>query len=103
MALAGAAVAERDHVISAQDQLAEGEFQHQHLVEAGDRGGVEYVEALDGGDPGLPMGPSTMRLSRSISSSSTKAQHRAGMIDAITHTRGRPCRILAGLLAVSAV
>ena len=34
MGLAGAAVAERDDVLAAQDELAAGEFEHQHLVEA---------------------------------------------------------------------
>jgi len=46
MALAGTAVAERDDVLPAQDELAAPEFQHQHLVEARDGGEVEGVEAL---------------------------------------------------------
>ena len=56
MALAGTAVAERDDVLPAQDELAAAEVQHQHLVEARDRGEVESepggaYAALD--DPAL--------------------------------------------------
>jgi len=52
MALAGAAVAERDDVLPAQDELAAAEVQHQHLVEARDGGEVEGVEALHRREPG---------------------------------------------------
>jgi len=49
--LAGAAIAKRDDILAAQDVLAAGELQHQHLVEAGNGGEVERVEAFDGRKP----------------------------------------------------
>src|ERR1035437_6601701 len=45
--LAGAAVAERDDILAAGDVLRAGQLQHQGLVERGDGGEVEAVEALD--------------------------------------------------------
>src|SRR5665648_664467 len=44
--LARAGVAERDDVVAAQDVFTAGEFENQHLVEAGDRYEVERIEAL---------------------------------------------------------
>src|SRR5665647_2542796 len=44
--LARAGVAERDDVVAAQDIFTAGEFENQHLVEAGDRHEVERIEAL---------------------------------------------------------
>ena len=44
--LTGAGIAERDNVLPTQDELAAGQFEHQHLVEARDGGEVEGVEAL---------------------------------------------------------
>ena len=57
MGLAGAAVAQCDDVLAAQDVLAAGEFQHEYLVEAGDRGEVERVEALHRREPGRSDAP----------------------------------------------
>ncbi len=51
MRLSGARVAKCDDVLPAQDKLAAGKFQHQHLVEAGDRREVEGVEAFDRREP----------------------------------------------------
>ena len=51
MTLPGAAVAERDDVLPADDELAAAEVQHQHLVEARDGGEVEGVEALHRREP----------------------------------------------------
>src|ERR1019366_6205229 len=46
VSLAGAAVADRDDVLSASDVLRAGQLQHQGLVERGDGGEVEAVETL---------------------------------------------------------
>ena len=47
--LAGSAVSDRDDVVARGDVLAAGEFQRQRLVERGDGGEVESVEALHRG------------------------------------------------------
>jgi hypothetical protein len=52
VALAGAAVAQGDDGLAAQEARAAGEFQDQHLVQAGDGGEVERVEARHGREPG---------------------------------------------------
>src|SRR6476660_8726683 len=44
--LAGAAVADRDHVLAALDVFAAGELENQRLVERRDGGEVETVEAF---------------------------------------------------------
>lgn len=49
MCLAGSAVSDRDDVVARGDVLAAGEFQRQRLVERGDGGEVEGVEALHRG------------------------------------------------------
>ena len=51
--LAGAAVADRDHVFAASNVFAAGEFQDQGLVERGDRREVETVEAFHCREPRL--------------------------------------------------
>jgi hypothetical protein len=51
--LAGAAVADRDHVLAASDVLAAGNLQDQGLVERGDRREVETVEAFHRREPRL--------------------------------------------------
>jgi hypothetical protein len=51
--LAGAAVAERDHVLPLLHVAAAGELQDQHLVQGRDRGEVEAVQALDRREVGL--------------------------------------------------
>jgi hypothetical protein len=57
MALAGAAVAQCDHVLPPLDVLAAGELQHQHLVQRRDRCEVEAVQALDRREAGLADAP----------------------------------------------
>jgi hypothetical protein len=49
MSFAGAAVANRDDVLAAADVLRACQLQHQRLVERGDRGELEAVEAFDRG------------------------------------------------------
>ena len=51
MGLAGAARPEGDDVLAPLDPFAAGQFQHLHLVEAGDRLEVEAVEAFDRREP----------------------------------------------------
>ena len=51
MGLAGAAGAEGDDVLAPLDPFAAGQFQHLHLVQAGDRLEVEAVEAFDRREP----------------------------------------------------
>ena len=51
--LAGAAVADRDHVVAASDVLAASELQDQCLVERRDRREVETVEAFHCREPRL--------------------------------------------------
>jgi len=53
MRFAGAAVADRDDILAASDVLAVGQLQHQCLVERGDRGEVETVEAFHCREPCL--------------------------------------------------
>ena len=53
MALAGAAVADRDDVLPAEHVLRAGRLQHQCPVERGQRGEVEAVEAFDRWEPRL--------------------------------------------------
>ena len=53
MSFAGATVANRDDVLAAADVLRAGQFQHQRLVERGDRGELEAVEAFDRREPGF--------------------------------------------------
>ncbi len=48
MRLAGAAVAQRNDVLAAQDIFAAGQLKDEHLVQPGDGGEVERVEALCG-------------------------------------------------------
>lgn len=50
MGLAGAARAEGDDVLAPIDPFAAGQFQHLHLVQAGDRLEVEAVETFGGGE-----------------------------------------------------
>ena len=51
MGLARAAWAERDDVLAALDPFAARQFQHLHLVELGDGGEVEAVQAFDDREP----------------------------------------------------
>src|SRR5438270_7976853 len=53
MGLPRAAVADRDHVLSARDVLAAGKLQHHCLVERRDRREIETVQALDRRKPRL--------------------------------------------------
>ena len=53
MGLPRAAVADRNHVLSASDVLAAGKLQHQCLVERRDRRKLETVQALDRREPRL--------------------------------------------------
>src|SRR3954454_7190669 len=57
MGLAGAAVAESDHVFPPLDVFAACQLQHQQLVERRDRGEVEAVQALYGRKAGLADAP----------------------------------------------
>src|SRR5256714_13254904 len=75
MRLAGAAVADRDHVVAASDVFAASELQDQCLIERRDRREVKTVQALHCftvGNRASLMRRSTMRRSRSISSSSAR-------------------------------
>ena len=51
------AVAQRNDVLAAQDIFAAGELEHDHLVEPGDGGEVERVEALYGREPSCADAP----------------------------------------------
>ncbi len=53
MALPGVAVSHRDHVLLADDVFAKGQFQDQGLVQRGDRGKADSVEALCRREPRL--------------------------------------------------
>jgi hypothetical protein len=57
VALAGAAVADRDDVVPAEHVLAAGQLEHQCLVERRQRQEVEAVEALDRREPRFPDPP----------------------------------------------
>ena len=48
VSLAGSRVAQGDDIVAPGNELAAGKFEHQHLVDAGDRGEVERVDGLDG-------------------------------------------------------
>lgn len=52
MGLSGPTVAQCDDVFPPQDIFAPRQFQHEHLVEAGDSGEVERVDALHRREPG---------------------------------------------------
>jgi hypothetical protein len=57
MGLAGTAVAEGEDVFPLGDVLAARQFQYQDLVEGGNRGEVEAIQAFDGGEMGGPNAP----------------------------------------------
>ena len=83
MRLAGAGIAERDDVLAAQDELASSELEHQHLVEAGNGGEVEGVEAFDRREacrPDPPLDHSALPVDQL---QLHQAQQVAGMIDAV--------------------
>jgi hypothetical protein len=83
MGLAGPRVAERDDVLPAQDELAAGQFEHQHLVEAGKGREVEGVEALHGREPGGP-DPSLDGAALPVDQLQLdQAQQVAGMVNAL--------------------
>jgi len=95
MALAGAAVAERDDVLPAQDELAAAEFQHQHLVEARDRGEVESVEALHRREPGGAYAALDDPALAIDQFQFHQAQQIAGVIDAALRALARHLVVLA--------
>jgi hypothetical protein len=68
--LAGAAVAQQQHVLAAQQELRARQFQHHGLVQRGDGQEVEAVQALDHGNFACRMRRSVARRSRSSNSSS---------------------------------
>ena len=70
--LAGAGVAERDDVLAALDVLTAGQFQDQHLVERGMALKSKLSRLLTAGNLACLIRRSTMRRSRSISSSSAR-------------------------------
>ena len=75
--LAGAGIAQSDHILPTLDVLASCQLEDQRLVERGDRFEVKAVQALDGRelrlpDPPPPFMTRTMRRSRPISSSSAR-------------------------------
>jgi hypothetical protein len=51
MGFAGAAVAQRDDVLAPQDIFAARQLQHEHLVERGDGGELEGIQALGRREP----------------------------------------------------
>ena len=51
MGLARAAGTKRNDILAPLDPLATGQFQHLHLVELGDGGEVEAVQAFDDREP----------------------------------------------------
>ncbi len=59
--LAGAGVADQEHVLALVDELAAGELGDQHLVDRRSGGEVEALEGLDGREPG-GLQPSLGRL-----------------------------------------
>ena len=65
-------VADRDDVLPAGHILRAGELQHEGLVERGNGGEVEAVQALPGREPRFLDPSLPMRRSRSISSSSAR-------------------------------
>src|SRR5439155_23355980 len=72
MGLPRAAVADRDHVLSASDVLAAGKLQHHCFFKRKDRREVETSRLLTVGNRASLMRRSTIRCSRSINSSSAK-------------------------------
>ena len=91
--LAGAAVAERDDVLMAQNVRAAGELEDEHLVEARDRGEVEGVEAFDRREARLPDPPLDDTPLAVDEFELREAEEIAGMIDAFA-------RAVAGHLVV---
>ena len=69
---AGTAVAERDDVLPRHDVFTAGQFEDQWLVQRRDGGEVEGLQAFDGENRAARIRRSTMRRSRSISSSSAR-------------------------------
>ena len=95
MGLAGAAVAECDDVLPAQDELAAPQLQHQHLVEARDGGEVEGVEALHCREPG---GTDTALDDAALAVEEfqlQQAEQVAGMIDAALSALARHLVVFA--------
>lgn len=83
MGLAGAAVAQRDDVLAAQDIFAAGELEDEHLVEPGDSGEVERIEALHRREPRRPDTPLHRAALAVDQLQFDQPQQVAGMVDAI--------------------
>src|SRR3954452_10470836 len=83
MGLAGAAVAESDHVLPPLDVLAARQLQHQQLVERRDRGEVEAVQALHGRKTGLADAPLDRAPLALEQLQLGQAQEVAGMVDTL--------------------
>jgi hypothetical protein len=83
MGLAGAAVAESDHVLPPLDVLAARQLQHQQLVQRRDRDEVEAVQALHGREAGLADAP-LHRASLALEQLQLgQAQEIAGVVDTL--------------------
>jgi hypothetical protein len=81
VAPAGAAVADRDHVLAASNVPAAGQLQHQCLVERGDRREVETVQAFHCREPCLLDAASARPPFPVDQFELGQAQQIAGMID----------------------
>ena len=95
MGLAGAAVAERDDVLSTLDVFTSCQFQDQHLVERGNGFEVEAIEAFDGRELGLP-DPPLDHAALAVD------QFQFAEADQVTHMVDALGGALAGLLVVFA-
>ena len=93
--LAGAGVADRDDVLAPRDVFRAGEFQHQGLVERGERQEVKAVEAFDGREPGLLDAPLDHPPFPLDQFELGKAQQVAGVVDAFAGTLPGKLVILA--------
>src|SRR3954462_6192070 len=93
--LAGAAVAESDHVLPPLDVLAARQLQHQQLIQRRDRGEVEAVQALYGRKTGLTDAPLHRAPLALEQLQFGQAQEVAGMVDALARALPRLVVVLA--------
>jgi hypothetical protein len=95
MRLARAAVAQCNDVLAPQDILTAGKLQDEHLVEAGDGGKVERVEALHRREPRRPDTPLDRAPFAIDQLELDEPQQVAGMIGTVTRALARHLVILA--------
>jgi hypothetical protein len=93
--LAGAAVADRNHVLSPQHIFRAGQFQHQCLVQRWQRQEVEAVEAFDRREPRLPYAALDHPAFPVDQLEFGQPQQIADMIDAVAGTLPRQLVVLA--------